>query len=105
MSEGAVSAGGRLRQEMDAALKRASDEMGQPADQQLEWTEQELVALEAACSTADRAEVIREAFADELAGEKRPTVLVKLSAETRALDRQVVELVAKAARKRWGAAR
>jgi hypothetical protein len=106
-----VSAGERLRQEMDAALHRASPE------QPLEWTEQERVALHAVCSTADRAEVIRAAFDAERDGEARSTVLVKLSAELRALDRQVVDLLAKvnpglgpavserhqkASRARWG---
>lgn len=115
-----LSAGERLRADMDAALQRASDALGQPADEPLEWTEQELVALEAACGAADRAEILDAAFAAEIGGEKRSSVLVKLSAEVRALDRQVVDLLAKvnpglgpglserhqkASRARWGAKR
>ncbi|MGE2835457.1 hypothetical protein [Mycobacterium sp. SMC-4] len=94
--------------------------MGQPADAPLEWTEQEASALEAACTAADRSEVLKSGFDRELAGENRPSVLVKLSAEVRALDRQVVDLLAKvnvglgegisqrhqrASRARWGAKR
>jgi hypothetical protein len=94
--------------------------MGQPGDQALEWTEQELVALESACSTADRAEVIQAVFDTERAGEARASLLVKLSAEKRSLDRQVVDLLAKvnpglggavserhqkASRARWGVPR
>jgi hypothetical protein len=120
MSSAVISAGQRLRADMDSALQRASVAMGQPADQPLEWTEQEQVALVAACSAADRAEVLQEGFAAEMASEKRPTVLVKLSAEIRSLDRQVVDLLAKlnpglgpavserhqqASRKRWGVQR
>ncbi|MEZ0355496.1 hypothetical protein [Mycobacterium sp. SA01] len=115
-----VSAGERLRAEMDAALRRASEELGQPADQPLEWTEQEAAALEAACAAADRAEALQVVFDTEKAGENRPMLLVKVSAELRALDRQVVDLLGKvnpgigaavsprhqkAARGRWGVAR
>jgi hypothetical protein len=109
-----VSAGVKLRREMEAALRRGSP------DQSLEWTEQESVALVAACSTADRAEVIQAAFDAERSGDARAALLVKLSAEKRALDRQVVDLLAKvnpglgpgvserhqkASRARWGAQR
>lgn len=115
-----TSAGQRLRDDMDAALLRASKELGQPVEQPLEWTEQELVALDAACAAADRGEALQAVFDAEHVGEKRPTVLVKLSSELRALDRQAVDLLAKinpglgagvsvrheqAARARWGAKR
>lgn len=123
MAEGAspgLTAGAQLRQEMDSALHQASVAMGQPHDQPLEWTEQELVALEAACASADRREVLATAFSAELDAEMRSTVLVKLSAEMRALDRQVVDLLGKvnpglgpavserhqkAAQARWGTSR
>lgn len=115
-----ATAGALLRLDMDAALQRASDALGQPPDQPLEWTEQEATALDAACTAADRSEVLHAAFELEMAGEKRPSVLVKLSAELRALDRQVVDMLAKvnpglgpgvserhqrASRARWGAKR
>ncbi|MDN4520323.1 hypothetical protein [Mycolicibacterium austroafricanum] len=115
-----MTAGARLRLEMDAALQRASEALGQSADQPLEWTEQERVALDAACAAADRAEVLEAAFEAEIGAEGRPSVLVKLSAEVRALDRQAVDLLGKvnpglgpgiserhqkASRARWGAKR
>lgn len=68
MSGGVLTAGSRLRQDMDAALNRASIAAGQPADQPLEWTEQELAALGAACAAADRAEVLADSFGTELGG-------------------------------------
>lgn len=81
---------------MDSALRRASQEMGQPSDQPLEWTEQETVALDAACAAADRCEVLGKAFAaEERAKQPSSALLVKLSAEMRALDRQVVDLLGK----------
>jgi len=64
--------------------------------------------------------VLSAAFAAEAAAENRPSVLVKLSAEGRALDRQIVDLLAKvnpglgpgvserhqkASRARWGVKR
>lgn len=105
---------------MDAALAKVSQEMGQPADEPLEWTELDALALDGACAAADRSEVLQAGFESELAGEARSSVLVKLSAEVRALDRQVVDLLAKvnvglgdgislrhqkASRARWGAKR
>lgn len=84
-----MTAGGRLRARMDAALAQASRDAGQP----LEWSEQELEVLELAAETANRAVVMRELFTAEQEGENRPTVLVKISAERRALDRQVVDLI------------
>jgi hypothetical protein len=84
-----LSAGRRLRASLEKALERASNAEGQ----KLQWSEQELAVLERACSTADRAEVIRASFDAEQDGEARPGELVKLSAELRALDKQVVDLV------------
>lgn len=86
-----LTAGGRLRADMDAALAHASRDAGQ----RLEWSEQELHVLELAGETADRAAVLKELFAAEQDGENRPSMLVKISAEVRALNRQVVELVAR----------
>ena len=109
------SAGDALRADMAEALARASKDLGQ----NLEWSEREVDIIGRAGSTADRAEELREVYAAERAGEDRATVSVKLSAELRALDRQVVDLVARvnaglgppkserhqrAARARWGQA-
>lgn len=85
------TAGVRLRADLDAALARAGKEVGRP----LEWDEKELLTLVTAGKVADRAEVLRGMFADEQAGQARPTVLVKISAELRMCDRQVVDLVAR----------
>jgi hypothetical protein len=85
------TAGGRLRVELDTALARAAKDVGAP----LEWSEQELVVLERACSTADRADVLRASFDAEKEGDAKPSVLVKLSAELRMLDKQVVDLIAR----------
>ena len=87
-----VPAGRRLRTEMDAALERARVEAAEP---NLQWDEREADALERACATADRADVLRGVFDAEQAGECRPAVLAKVSAELRALDRQVVDLLAR----------
>jgi hypothetical protein len=59
----------------------------------LEWSEQELLVIDRACVTADRVEVLRGFFDEERGGDARPSVLVKLSAEIRACDKQVVDLV------------
>jgi hypothetical protein len=106
------TAGMRLHSELDAALARAGKELGR----NLEWDEQETLTLVTAAKAADRAEVLREMFAAEQAGEARPTMLLQISAELRQVDRQVIDLVArinpgvgpaksarhvKAARRRW----
>jgi hypothetical protein len=75
--------------DLDSALQRASKDLGQP----LEWSEQELATLERACATADRAEVLRARFDAEQEGGGKPTELVKLSAELRLLDKQVIDLI------------
>jgi hypothetical protein len=86
-------AGQQLRAELDRALEHASRELGH--GQTLEWSEHELVALERAASAADRAEELGWIYDTELAGERRPTVLVKLSGEIRSCERQVIDLVSK----------
>lgn len=86
------TAGRRLRTAMDAALQRTRIELGQPT---LQFDERELDALNRACDTADRAEVLQQIFNAEQDDQNRPAVLAKVSAEIRALDRQVVDLVAR----------
>ena len=86
-----VPAGRRLRTEMNAALERARVEAAEP---NLQWDEREADALERACGTADRAEVLRAMFEAEQGADCRPALLAKVSAEIRALDRQVVDLLA-----------
>ncbi|ODR03620.1 hypothetical protein BHQ15_17835 [Mycolicibacillus koreensis] len=86
-----MTAGNRLRRDLDAALAAAGKELGT----RLEWDEREADVIGRAAATADRLEVLRAAFDAESAGGADPAVLVKLSAELRALDRLVVDLVAR----------
>lgn len=77
---------------MNAALGRTSAETGQT----VVWSEQEEAALERAGETVDRAEKVRKLLDSALkADEPNPSVVVKLSAELRMLDKQVVDLIGK----------
>jgi hypothetical protein len=107
------AAGARLRFDLDQVLDRASREIGQ----KLEWSEQELLVIDRAAAAADREAVLGRLWKKELTGDASPTVLVKLSAEMRACERAVIDLVARvnpgigpaksdrhqrAAQSRWG---
>jgi hypothetical protein len=85
-----MTAGRRLREDMTAMLERAAEELGEP---NLKWDEREREVIERAAAAADAAEALRKLFATEQGGENRYAVLVKLSAEARACDRQVVDLL------------
>jgi hypothetical protein len=74
---------------LDAA-EHARRELGQPL---LEFTEHELAALERACAAADRGEKLGWLYDEELSGERRPSILVKISGEIRLCERQVVDLI------------
>lgn len=87
----AVSAGQRLRADIDKALEAAGRELGKT----LEWSELERDVIDRAVSTADRAEVVRAVFDAERDGDGRPTVLVSLSGELRLLDKAVVDLLSR----------
>ncbi|MBO0680335.1 hypothetical protein JRC04_22955 [Mycolicibacterium sp. S2-37] len=82
-----VSAGQKLRKEFDDALARASKELGRP----LVWDEHEEQSLDAAANAADRREQLANVYAAELVGEKRPSILVKLSGEMRLLERAAAD--------------
>lgn len=87
-----TAAGKRLVDSMHEALARTSAETGQT----LVWSEQEEAALERAGETVDRAEKVRKLLDSALkADEPNPAVVVKLSAELRMLDKQVVDLLGK----------
>ncbi|QRY53390.1 hypothetical protein [Mycolicibacterium septicum] len=86
-----ASAGTLLRQVFNDALARKGQALGQT----LEWDEDEQLAIDTACRAADRAEDLRTLYDAERAGQNRPTVVVKLSAELRMVDRQVIELTAR----------
>ncbi|WP_434158802.1 hypothetical protein C5142_18255 [Rhodococcus sp. BGS-1C] len=92
MRQPRTAAGKRLVAEQNVALARTSKQTGE----ELAWSEAEIVALERAGETVDRAEKVRKLLDAEMrADEVRPAMVVKLSAELRALDRLVVDLVAK----------
>ncbi|MDX1885363.1 hypothetical protein [Mycolicibacterium sp. 120270] len=81
------TAGQQLRGMFDKALDRASQQLGK----RMAWDEHELEALTAASSAADRRDELQRVYRDELAGERRPAVLVKLSTELRLLDKAVAD--------------
>lgn len=87
-----MTAGRRLRDEMNDMLSRAGEALGEP---NLKWDERESDLIARASAAADAAEALRRLFASEQDGENRYTVLVKLSAEARACDRQVADLLAR----------
>lgn len=87
-----TAAGKRLVADQAAALARTSKDTGEV----LVWSEAEIVALERAGDTVDRAEKVRKLLDIQMrADEPNPAIVVKLSAEIRALDRLVVDLVGK----------
>ena len=90
------TAGHRLRDRFDHALDRTSKQLGK----RLVWDEQELEALTAAASAADRCDELQRVYRDELAGDRRPAMLVKLSAEMRLLERAVGDHLGGAGHKR-----
>ena len=85
------SAGDRLRADLDRALAHAAEAAGQP----LEYSEIESASIARACMTADRAEVLREGFAEALTDGTKVTTLSSLSAEIRNLDKLTVDLLNK----------
>lgn len=80
-----------LRAAMDAALSREAQESGR----QLEWDERDTHHLDAAARCADRVDVLQRQLDAELAAENRASVVVKISAELRALDRATAEHLSK----------
>lgn len=84
--------GRRVVADMRAALERAAAERGEP----MEFDELEEAALARAGDAADRAERLRKLLDGHLSVEDpAPGTVAKLSAEIRALDRQVLDLLAK----------
>jgi hypothetical protein len=91
VKRGAVPAGRRLLAQFDAALKRESETTGKA----LEWDEHETVELRLAAAAADRRGQLQAAYDAELEGESRTTLLVKLSAEIRLLDKAIGDHLAR----------
>jgi hypothetical protein len=87
-----LSAGQRLRRDLNSALKRAAREANVPARVFTE-IESNLVAI--AIDLADLAEKLRARRDAEEAGEARPSVLTKLSAEVRHCERQMIDTLAR----------
>ena len=83
--------GVRLRDDLAAALRHA----GQTQGRALEWSEVERDIVARAADTADRAEELAALWTRECAAGTGITTLVKISAERRYCDRQVVDLVAR----------
>ena len=80
------TAGQKLREKMTTALEAT----GVPG---IEFDEYETEALDRACAAADRAEQLQAVYDAELAGEARPTMLSRLSAELRHCERQSVQML------------
>jgi hypothetical protein len=86
------TAGVRLRSDLDAALARAAADQGLVA---LEFSELERGLIASAVDMADWTERLKAMRDAELAGQARPTTLVRLSAEVRHCERQMHDLVAR----------
>ncbi|WP_027497462.1 hypothetical protein [Rhodococcus sp. JG-3] len=92
MRQPRTAAGKRLIADQNAALARTSKQTGE----ELVWSEAETVALERAGGAVDRAERVRKLLDAEMRrDEPNAAIYVKLSAELRALDRLVVDLIGK----------
>jgi hypothetical protein len=61
----------------------------------LEWSEREQLIIDRACAAANRGEQLERIYDEHLVAGDEPGVLVKLSAEIRACERQVVDLTGK----------
>ena len=85
-----AGSGQQLRDQFAEALARTSRELGR----QLEWTEQEQIALDLAVEAADRADQVRALLDAELARpEPRTGAITALSAEVRLLNRARMDYV------------
>ncbi|PND54343.1 hypothetical protein CRM90_28435 [Mycobacterium sp. ENV421] len=80
------SAGAKLRADLDKALARAAQDLGLVT---LEFTELERRLVDTAAEMADWAAALKSQRDAELAGDARPTTLVRLSAEVRHCERTV----------------
>ena len=93
MTNTTLTAGAKLRAELDAALARAAEEVGHA----LEFDEAERHVIDQAAEAADRAEEIRALYRAELAREPepRPRSVVALAAEARLTEKAAVDFVAR----------
>jgi hypothetical protein len=81
------SAGRQLRSALNSALARESQQLGKL----IRWDEREQQHIDAACRAADAVELLDQRIADEMAGERRGTMIVKYLAERRLQDDKVGE--------------
>ena len=86
-----MTAGQRLRDDLDKALEHASRERGQ----KLQFDERELFVISMAAAAADRAELLRQRFDAVLAGRAGADAVSKLAAELRLTERAAVDLALK----------
>lgn len=86
-----LTPGRRLENALNDLLRRASEAAGQT----LSWDESDRQMIDRAAKAADQAARLRDMLDAEAAGQARPNVLTKLSAEIRQLDRLVVEFTRK----------
>ncbi|MGV0699147.1 hypothetical protein [Mycolicibacter sinensis] len=87
-----VTAGEQLRADIDAAVARASAELGQP----LRFDEREARAVAAAVRAADTIALLERLMAAEAATEAPNTsVITKMAAEARQQDRHLGECLAR----------
>ena len=93
MTKTTLTAGAKLRAELDAALARAAEEVGHA----LEFDEAERHVIDQAAEAADRAEEIRALYRADLAREPepRPRSVVALAAEARLTEKAAVDFVAR----------
>jgi hypothetical protein len=91
MAATTICAGQKLRADMARAQEHAAREAGRP----LMFDERETLAIDSAPAAADRAEQLRALWDAELAGEARPSAVIKIAAELRLLEKHVTDLLAK----------
>ena len=84
-------AGEKLLEQFNEALDRVSQRIGK----RLQWDEHEVAALAAAAEAADRREQLQQIYDEELANERRPRELVRLSNEMRLLRRGITDHLAR----------
>ncbi|CDO89961.1 hypothetical protein AWC29_04050 [Mycobacterium triplex] len=85
-----MTVGELLRAQLDEAMARERDQLGQPA---LEWDEREQQHIDAACRAADAVELLDQRIEAEQAGEHggNGPLIVKYLAERRLQDDKVSE--------------
>ena len=84
-----LTAGRRLRRDLDRALDEAAAECGEV----LVWTQTDLQMIGLMCAAADRADALRDIWESSLASGVSASTLTKLSGEIRQCERQIAGLL------------